>query len=123
MALRAVQSSASVFGAYCVSGAVTLLVGIPQLGRSDCAVPWHDPVEPGGPGCYIHTGQPYSNGQSLRESLRALVSAYACEPGRGSEPGVGWSWAREIARFHEVWVITRFNNREPIEGALAANLF
>jgi glycosyltransferase involved in cell wall biosynthesis len=32
---------------------------------------------------------------------------------------VGWSWAREIARFHEVWVITRTNNREPIETALA----
>jgi glycosyltransferase involved in cell wall biosynthesis len=32
---------------------------------------------------------------------------------------VGWSWAREIARFHEVWVITRANNREPIESALA----
>jgi glycosyltransferase involved in cell wall biosynthesis len=51
--------------------------------------------------------------------LRVLVSAYACEPGRGSEPGVGWSWAREIARLHEVWVITRTNNRKPIEKALA----
>jgi glycosyltransferase involved in cell wall biosynthesis len=28
---------------------------------------------------------------------------------------VGWNWALEIARFHEVWVITRTNNREPIE--------
>jgi glycosyltransferase involved in cell wall biosynthesis len=32
---------------------------------------------------------------------------------------VGWSWAREIARFHEVWVITRANNRGPIESAQA----
>jgi glycosyltransferase involved in cell wall biosynthesis len=30
---------------------------------------------------------------------------------------VGWSWTREIARFHEVWVITRTNNREAIESA------
>jgi glycosyltransferase involved in cell wall biosynthesis len=32
---------------------------------------------------------------------------------------VGWNWVRQIARFHEVWVITRANNREPIETALA----
>lgn len=42
--------------------------------------------------------------------MRVLVSAYACEPGRGSEPGIGWNWARQIARFHEAWVITRANN-------------
>jgi glycosyltransferase involved in cell wall biosynthesis len=51
--------------------------------------------------------------------LRVLVSAYACEPGKGSEPGVGWHWVREIARFNEVWVITRMNNRKAIETALA----
>jgi glycosyltransferase involved in cell wall biosynthesis len=51
--------------------------------------------------------------------LRILVSAYACEPEKGSEPGVGWNWVREIARVDEVWVITRTNNREPIERALA----
>jgi glycosyltransferase involved in cell wall biosynthesis len=50
--------------------------------------------------------------------MRVLASAYACEPGRGSEPGVGWNWVCQIARFHEVWVITRENNREPIESAL-----
>ena len=47
-----------------------------------------------------------------------LLSAYACEPGRGSEPGVGWNWAIQAARFAEVWVITRANNREVIEKAL-----
>lgn len=52
-------------------------------------------------------------------SLRVLVSAYACEPGRGSEPGVGWQWVNEIARFHEVWVITRKNNRDVIDSSLA----
>ncbi len=53
------------------------------------------------------------------ERLKVLVSAYACEPGKGSEPGVGWNWVRQIARLHEVWVITRANNRTPIETALA----
>jgi glycosyltransferase involved in cell wall biosynthesis len=50
--------------------------------------------------------------------MKVLLSAYACEPGKGSEPGVGWNWVRQIARFAEVWVITRANNREGIERAL-----
>lgn len=52
--------------------------------------------------------------------MRILLSAYACEPGKGSEPGVGWHWATELARLgHEVVVITRSNNRASIEKALA----
>jgi len=52
--------------------------------------------------------------------MRVLLSAYACEPGKGSEPGVGWHWATELARLgHEVVVITRSNNRDSIEKALA----
>lgn len=50
--------------------------------------------------------------------MKVLVSAYACEPEKGSEPGVGWNWARQIGRYHQVWVLTRSNNREPIELAL-----
>jgi glycosyltransferase involved in cell wall biosynthesis len=51
--------------------------------------------------------------------LKVLISAYACEPYKGSEPGVGWNWVLQIARFHEVWVVTRKNNRESIERATA----
>lgn len=55
------------------------------------------------------------------ESLKLLISAYACEPGKGSEPGVGWRWALESVRLgHEVWVITRENNRPGIAAGLAA---
>lgn len=50
--------------------------------------------------------------------MKVLMSAYACEPGKGSEPAVGWNWARSMARTHQVWVITRSNNREGIENAL-----
>ncbi|MBK7643652.1 MAG: glycosyltransferase family 4 protein [Planctomycetes bacterium] len=46
---------------------------------------------------------------------RILVSAYACEPDQGSEAGIGWHWVREIARRHEVWLVTRENNVERIE--------
>lgn len=47
-----------------------------------------------------------------------LLSAYACEPHRGSEPGVGWEWATRLAMRHAVTVITRSNNQEAIESAL-----
>lgn len=53
--------------------------------------------------------------------MKVLLSAYACEPNRGSEPGVGWHWAIEIARLdHEVHVVTRANNRPVIEAARGA---
>ncbi len=51
--------------------------------------------------------------------MRVLLSAYACEPDKGSEPADGWMWVHQMARFHEVWVLTRSNNRPAIEGALA----
>ena len=53
----------------------------------------------------------------MPKKYKVLLSAYACEPNRGSEPGVGWNWAVEIAkRGHEVVVLTRKNNREVIEN-------
>jgi glycosyltransferase involved in cell wall biosynthesis len=54
--------------------------------------------------------------------MKILLSAYACEPGRGTELGVGWNTAREVARYHEVWVLTRPDDgREAIEAELARN--
>ena len=51
--------------------------------------------------------------------LSILLSAYACEPDKGSEPGIGWKWARNLAQAgHQVYVITRENNRASIEEAL-----
>ena len=44
------------------------------------------------------------------------MSAYACEPGEGSEPGVGWSIALEMAQHHDIWLVTRTNNRAVIEA-------
>jgi glycosyltransferase involved in cell wall biosynthesis len=54
--------------------------------------------------------------------MKVLLSAYACEPGRGTEPGVGWNTAWEIAKYHEVWVLTRPDDgREAIEAELQRN--
>jgi glycosyltransferase involved in cell wall biosynthesis len=47
-----------------------------------------------------------------------LVFAYACEPGRGSEPGAGWDWVRLLAGLADTCVITRANNADVIEEAL-----
>jgi glycosyltransferase involved in cell wall biosynthesis len=51
--------------------------------------------------------------------MKVLMSAYACEPGRGSEPGAGWAWARAAAQNHEVWVLTHETNRASVTAALA----
>lgn len=44
-----------------------------------------------------------------------LISAYGCEPLKGSEAGVGWNWVLQMARNNRLHVITRANNRVSIE--------
>ena len=44
---------------------------------------------------------------------KVLLSAYACSPIRGSEPGNGWSWALNLAlQGYEVWCLTNVEDRE-----------
>jgi glycosyltransferase involved in cell wall biosynthesis len=51
--------------------------------------------------------------------MRILLSAYACAPDRGSEPGGGWNWARGLARCgHQVTVLTLPNAAEEIAASL-----
>ena len=45
-----------------------------------------------------------------RSRMRVLVSAFACDPTEGSEPGAGWAWARAAAVEHDVWLMTRPQN-------------
>jgi glycosyltransferase involved in cell wall biosynthesis len=51
--------------------------------------------------------------------MRLLISAYACEPDRGSEPEVGLQAVLTAAAHHEVWVITRENNLPSLRAFLA----
>ena len=53
--------------------------------------------------------------------LNILVSAYACERGLGSEPGIGWGTAWALAKRHRVYVLTREANRSAIEARLASD--
>lgn len=55
------------------------------------------------------------------QSLNVLISAYACRPNMGSEPGVGWQTAVQLSQTHRVWVLTRTNNRPSIEAELSVN--
>jgi len=52
--------------------------------------------------------------------MKILVSAFACSPLWGSEPSVGWNWARELAAEHEVTVLTHEYFRDHIEPATEA---
>jgi glycosyltransferase involved in cell wall biosynthesis len=58
--------------------------------------------------------------------MRILLSVFACSPKWGSEPGVGWHWATELARHHEVTLITHSyfadHFRELPSNALPANM-
>lgn len=46
---------------------------------------------------------------------KILLSAYACSPIRGSEPGNGWSWAAGLAaKGFEVWCFTNVEDEKEI---------
>lgn len=51
--------------------------------------------------------------------MRVLLSAYACRPNAGSEPGCGWNWATHLAaRGIEVHVLVAKRNQEAIETSI-----
>lgn len=51
--------------------------------------------------------------------MKILLSAYACEPNRGTEPGVGWNTAVALAQHCQVWVFTSNTHRSAIEAEQA----
>ncbi|MBK8667948.1 MAG: hypothetical protein IPN89_00205 [Saprospiraceae bacterium] len=50
-----------------------------------------------------------------------LSTAYAVNPYKGSEDGMGWNFILQIARFNKVIAITRENNQRNIEKFMAEN--
>jgi len=52
---------------------------------------------------------------------KIFVSAYGCEPNKGSEIGVGWHWIVEMSKYFELWVMTRASNKQNIENYLTEN--
>lgn len=47
------------------------------------------------------------------QRLKVLVSCYACDPTLGSEPGMGGNWVLQLARHHDLWVLTEENRFAP----------
>ena len=52
---------------------------------------------------------------------KIMISAYACEPYKGSEPGVGWNWVLQMSKYYELWVLTRKSNEENINKFINLN--
>lgn len=50
--------------------------------------------------------------------IKVLVNAYACSPNMGSEPGMGWNWVSNIAKYCELFIITEEEFREKIEAVV-----
>lgn len=53
------------------------------------------------------------------KKLSVLINAYACNPKWGSEPGMGWNWIINIAKYCEVYAITEGEWQREIEEAVA----
>lgn len=50
-----------------------------------------------------------------------LASAYAINPYKGSEDGMGWNFTLQIARYQKLIIITRENNQEAIDKFILEN--
>lgn len=59
----------------------------------------------------------YPNNE-YNSKISVLINAYACNPKWGSEPGMGWNWVVNIAKFCEVFVITEGEWKDNIEEAI-----
>jgi glycosyltransferase involved in cell wall biosynthesis len=67
--------------------------------------------------------RPGAGRRTTRQALKVLLSAFACEPNKGSEFAVGWNWALSLAHAgHDVVVLTRSESRPAIERALASSI-
>ena len=51
-------------------------------------------------------------------NLAVLVNAYACSPNMGSEPGMGWIWVSNLAKYCKLHIITEEEFRAQIEATL-----
>lgn len=56
-----------------------------------------------------------------KKNKTILATAYAVNPYKGSEDGMGWNFICQIARFHKIIAITRKNNQAAIEKYMGEN--
>lgn len=56
-----------------------------------------------------------------KKGMKNLYIAYSCNPYAGSEDKIGWNIPYAASKCHEVWVITKEEQREPVERFLREN--
>lgn len=52
---------------------------------------------------------------NITKRLKVLLCCYACDPGYGSEPGMGWNFTRSISVHHDVHVIVETKFKQSLE--------
>lgn len=55
---------------------------------------------------------------SKLQGCKVIVFAFACEPGDGSEPAVGWNFVLAMSKNHDVTVVTHPSHRKPLDAYL-----
>ena len=53
--------------------------------------------------------------------MRILINAYACSPTWGSEPGMGWNWISNLAKYCDLHIITEGEWKAEIEKELLSH--
>ncbi len=53
--------------------------------------------------------------------MKVLLSVFECNPLKGSDSYVGWSYAVNMAKFNEVYALTRYDNKQDIDKFCADN--
>lgn len=51
----------------------------------------------------------------MTKRLKVLLCCYSCDPGRGSEPGMGWNFAKSISAHHDAHVIVETKYKQPLD--------
>ena len=62
---------------------------------------------------------PTTTAQIRSRAMKILIVGHACCPGRGSEPGITWNTAWQLAESHDVWVITHPQTQRQTDDYLA----
>lgn len=50
--------------------------------------------------------------------LNVLINAYAVSPNWGSEPGMGWNWVVNLAKYCNLYIITEGEWKDDIEAVV-----
>jgi glycosyltransferase involved in cell wall biosynthesis len=53
--------------------------------------------------------------------MNLLISAYACGPHMGSEPGMAWNWIKNLSDFHKIHLITSCDYQAALESWVYEN--